>query len=197
MQNFESFFRNILKDLKVELDDEFDRNFERKAFFDEYWPQTKWPVSRGSLMNRTSGGGGLRGSISSKIEADAIVWRSSKEYSVIHNDGGDITVTAAMISFFWAMYYKASGAASPNPSAGGAKRKPTQRQVKLTQEAAIWKALALQKPGSKMRIPRRRFIGDHPQVDASVRMIVDRAMKELEEILKYHLTQIKNYGHRY
>lgn len=100
MQKFETFFQNILKDLKVELDDEFDRNFERKAFFDQQWPQTRLPVSKGSLMNRTSGGGGLRGSISSKIEGDAIVWRSSKEYSVIHNDGGDITVTAAMIRFF-------------------------------------------------------------------------------------------------
>lgn len=33
MQQFETFFKTILKDLKVELTDEFDRNFERKAFF--------------------------------------------------------------------------------------------------------------------------------------------------------------------
>ena len=26
-----------MRDLKVELDDEFDRNFERKAFFDRPW----------------------------------------------------------------------------------------------------------------------------------------------------------------
>lgn len=28
------FLNNVMRDLKVELDDEFDRNFERKAFFD-------------------------------------------------------------------------------------------------------------------------------------------------------------------
>lgn len=41
MQNFEPFFKTILKDLKVELSDEFDRNFERKAFFNEAWKQSK------------------------------------------------------------------------------------------------------------------------------------------------------------
>ena len=30
--NFETYFKNILNDLKVDLSDEFDRNFERKAF---------------------------------------------------------------------------------------------------------------------------------------------------------------------
>lgn len=31
------FLNNVMRDLKVELDDEFDRNFERKAFFDRPW----------------------------------------------------------------------------------------------------------------------------------------------------------------
>lgn len=31
MQKFEAFFRMILKDLKVESDDKFDRNFESRA----------------------------------------------------------------------------------------------------------------------------------------------------------------------
>lgn len=188
MQNFETFFRNILKDLKVELTDEFDRNFERKAFFDQAWPQTKWPVSKGSLMNRTSGGGGLRGSINSKIEGDSIVWRSSKEYANLHNDGGEITVSKQMISFFWAMYYKASGAISKRSNGQVAN---TQRNRKMTEEAAIWKALALQKPGTKMKMPRRRFIGDHPQVDASIKQVVDLAMKELESDLKQLLNPKK------
>lgn len=28
----------FIQDVAVELTDEFDRNFERKAFFDEAWP---------------------------------------------------------------------------------------------------------------------------------------------------------------
>jgi len=50
MQNFETFFKTILKDLKVELTEEFDRNFERKAFFNEAWQPTKWANHKGSLM---------------------------------------------------------------------------------------------------------------------------------------------------
>lgn len=178
MQKFEAFFRMILKDLKVELDDEFDRNFERKAFFDQKWPQTKWANNKGSLLNRTGTG---RRSISSKIEGDRIVWRSSFEYMALHNDGGEITVTPAMIRFFWAMYYKAIGGLSKRSNGQVANN---QRNRKLASEASIWKALALQKSGSKMKIPRRRFIGDHPQVDAAIKRITDAAVKHLENDLK-------------
>lgn len=188
MQKFETFFMGVLKDLKIELDDEFDRNFERKAFFDQKWPQTKWPNTKGSLLNRTGAG---RRSIGSKIEGgDRIVWRSSLPYMAMHNDGGEITVTRQMISFFWAMYYKASGAITKTKKGVASN---TQRNRKMTEEAAIWKALALQKPGTKMKIPRRRFIGDHPQVDASIKRITDRAIQHLETDLKDLLTAKKKY----
>ena len=38
----------ILRDIKVELTDEFDKNFERKAFFSKPWEQRK-VGKRGSL----------------------------------------------------------------------------------------------------------------------------------------------------
>ncbi|MBR5898080.1 MAG: hypothetical protein IKZ14_01265 [Muribaculaceae bacterium] len=39
MANFDTdqLKRNILNDMRVELADEFDRNFERKAFFTRKW----------------------------------------------------------------------------------------------------------------------------------------------------------------
>ena len=37
-----------LDDIKVELDEEFDRNFERKTFFDEQ----KWQIGRASCRER-------------------------------------------------------------------------------------------------------------------------------------------------
>jgi phage gpG-like protein len=186
MRNFEAFFIAVLKDLKVELDDEFDRNFERKAFFDQQWPQTKWANSKGSLLNRSGIG---RRSISSKITGgDSIVWTSSVDYMATHNEGGEVTITQKMIRFFWAMHYKASGAISKKKSGEQAN---TQRNRKLTNEAAIWKALALQKPGSKMKIPRRRFIGDHPHVDAAVKRVTDINVKQLESDLKQILNPKK------
>jgi hypothetical protein len=58
--NANNFFTQLLQDIKTDLADEFDRNFERKAFFNEPWPQTTHPNNNGSLMLRT---GDLRKSI--------------------------------------------------------------------------------------------------------------------------------------
>ncbi len=63
--NFDTFFKAFVKDVKTELADEFDRNFERKAFFNESWPGTGIPNSKGSLMVRT---GAMRRSIKSSIK---------------------------------------------------------------------------------------------------------------------------------
>jgi len=178
MKDFKTYFKTILKDLQVELSDEFDKNFERKAFFNEKWPQTKWANGKGSLMTRTGAG---RRSIYSKIEGDGIVWRSSLPYMAIHNEGGSIEVTAQMKKFFWAMYYKSSNAISKKANGDFAN---TKRNQKLTGEAAIWKSLALMKVGKKMKIPERRFIGDHPQVKQSVKRVVDGVMKEIDADLK-------------
>ena len=42
-----------IEDIKVEFDEEFDRNFERKAFFDEKeWPERKFDDGVGSLLHR-------------------------------------------------------------------------------------------------------------------------------------------------
>jgi phage gpG-like protein len=125
-------------------------------------------------MLRTGAG---RRSIKSTIEGEAIVWQSSLPYMALHNEGGEITVTPKMLKFFWAMYYKASNAVTKTKKG---KVSNTQRNRKLTTESAIWKNLALMKVGSKIKIPKRQFIGNHPQVDASVKPVVNDAMNGLE-----------------
>lgn len=180
--NFEIYFKNILNDLKVELSDEFDRNFERKAFFDKKWPVTKTVAgNKGSLMLRTGAG---RRSIHATIEGHNIAWRSSLPYMGIHNEGGEITVTAQMIKFFWAMYYKVTGALSKTK--GGAVSN-NQRNAGLSKEAAIWKALALMKPGEKIKIPERRYIGNHPLVDAAINRVVDENVQQVNDELHKEL----------
>lgn len=102
------FFTDFIKDVKTDLMDEFDRNFERKAFFDQNWPREKYPNHTGSLLMRT---GGLRRSIKAEIQGNTIRFSSSLPYAGIHNNGGTIVVTEKMKRYFWAMYLKASGAA--------------------------------------------------------------------------------------
>jgi len=105
--NPKHLIRNILQDVKVDLAQEFDRNFGRKGFFDKKWPETKHKYSRGSLMMRS---GKLRRGIKAQVHGNSIVFTNSMPYAAIHNEGGEITVTAKMKRYFWAMHYKAGGA---------------------------------------------------------------------------------------
>jgi len=177
--DFRDVVKNITEDVAVDLTQEFDRNFERKAFFDKKWEETKHANSRGSLMNRS---GDLRRSINKSNSGSSIRWRSSLPYASIHNEGGEIEVTAQMKKYFWAMYYKANGAAKGGK--GGKKR-----IEKLIGEAAKWKAMALMKVGKKMTIDQRQFIGWHPEVDRRIEIIVNHNMEEVGKTIAKNLKQ--------
>ena len=163
---FKDFLNHILTDTKVKLTEAFDRNFERKAFFDDKWANTLIPNRRGSLMMRT---GTLRRSIRSNIEGTTVRWTSSVPYADIQNNGGEVEITAKMKRYFWAMYYKAIGAAKGRK--GAAKKA-------FSVEAEHWKALALKQVGNKLKIPKRQFIGNHTEVKRMVTEIVDFNIKE-------------------
>ncbi len=191
----QDFIKNIISNVRIDLTDEFDRNFERKAFFDKAWENNKIPNRRGSLMMRT---GKLRRSVRSKQTNNDITWSSSLPYASLQNEGGEIIVTEKMKRFFWAMYFKAAGAISKSIEQKDGSRvlfvssdsksrmnkqanSKSQRSIRMNAEAATWKALALQKVGAKMKIKQRQFIGDHPQVRQRIEHVVDLNMKELEK----------------
>ena len=170
MQTFQQLFSKLLKNIRVELTDEFDRNFERKAFFNTQWK----PANRnsiGSLMIRT---GALRSSITSSINGTAITWKSTLPYANIHNEGGTITVTKKMKGFFWYRYRMITGGNSKN----------------LNPDALFWKAMALKPIGSKIQIEKRQFIGDHPQV----RQAIDQVTAEWlnGDVKQFIHNQLKN-----
>ncbi|MEI6898274.1 MAG: hypothetical protein WCL00_00220 [Bacteroidota bacterium] len=170
------FLQNFLQDLKVELMEEFDRNFERKAFFDQKWPGTKFNNPRGSVMMRS---GALRKSLRGTVQGNSIRFYSSLAYAAIHNDGGQITVTDKMKKYFWAMYIKATGAIRYNVKTRSAVYDA--RGQRLSKEAAFWKAMALKKVGSKITIEKRQFIGPHREVYQIVERLLNSNMKEFEQ----------------
>ena len=49
----DELIRNILSDMKVELTEMFDRNFERKGFFGSKWKPRKNKKAKGSLLHVT------------------------------------------------------------------------------------------------------------------------------------------------
>lgn len=162
----------FIQDVAVELNDEFDRNFESKSFFGEAWPVEKFKNSNGSLMART---GTLRNDLfqgTPTVLNDLITWQSSLPYASIHNTGGEITVTPNMKKFFWAMFYKNGG--------------KVLKEDDLSTEAKQWKYLAMIKVGTKLKIPKRQFIGDHPQVHQSIEDVFNDMEPELNQYVLTH-----------
>lgn len=166
--------RRILKDIRVELGDEFDRNFERQAFFSEAWARRKSPIRNEGRAILTDTGR-LRRSIQSRTTEDSITFYTDLPYAEIHNDGGEIKVTKKMKRYFWHKYYEVTGSFGRRKD--GTLRKD-KRTVRLTTEAEFWKFMALKKEGSTIKIPRRQFLGISPEVEQAVRKIIEENITE-------------------
>lgn len=174
-ENVDMVLSRVLRDIQVELTDEFDKNFApRQGFFTEKWQRRKSPlkdVGRSLLIDT----GRLRGSIQSRVEGNSITFYTTEPYAGIHNDGGEIVVTERMKRYFWARCYAAEGAFGRRKD--GSKR-IDKRTIRLTGEAEFWKSMALKRVGTTIKIPRRRFLGVSPEVEKSVRDIIEENLSE-------------------
>ncbi len=152
--------------MRVELSDEFDRNFVRKAFFDRPW-KARRQSGRGSLLTTTAR---LKRSLRCRIQNTSLEWSSDAPYAQIHNEGGTIPITAKMRRYFWFRHIQATGKLIFNRKtrelAAGA------RNNSMSEEALRWRNMALSKNG-KITIPQRQFIGDHPKVAQSIDAVVE------------------------
>lgn len=95
-----------------------------------------------------------------------VIIQNNEVYAATHNEGDQIPVTERMKRFFWAKHIehkKRMGVEAP--------------------ETEFWKRMALKKPGSRIRIPRRHFIGPGKEADTLVQNIID---KELQEFINTH-----------
>lgn len=163
----------ILNDIRVEMTDEFDQNFERESFFSEAWARRKGPMRPdGHILVDTSR---LRRSIQSRTTENSIIFFTNEPYAAIHNEGGEIVVTKKMKRYFWRKYYDAVGAFDRKKDGT---RSNDKRTVQLSEEAEFWKFMALKKAGTTIKIPRRRFLGTSPEVEKAVRDIIERNITE-------------------
>lgn len=149
----------LLTDLKVELYEEFDLNFGRKAFFSDKWKPRAFPYRRGSLMSVSNN---LRRSINAEVVRNGVRFTSAKPYATSHNEGAKIQVTPRMKKFFWAKY--------------------------ISTKQDMWKFMALKKTGSLIELPERRFIGDGPHTQRLIETVINDFCKEfglqLTDIIK-------------
>jgi len=168
--------RKILKRIQVDLSDEFDRNFTRQSFFSKPWQRRKSPVSGSRSGHLLVDSGELRRSIQgSTINGDTLTFSSDLPYAKLHNEGGEIKVTARMKRYFWARYLETQKRFGRKKD--GSIRK-TKGNVQVSSMAAFWKHMALMKVGSTIHIPARPFLANSPEVENIIRQHVDEGMKE-------------------
>lgn len=184
-REFNEIWQKILKDIAVELHDEFDRNFERKAFFGKAWEKRK-REGKGSLLLVT---GKLRRSLKHNVTHNTIKWTSSEVYANIHNEGGDIVITSKMKGYFWHKYYEAIGHQTYDIKTRSVSN--TKKNIRLSKEAEFYKSMALQKTGAIIKIPQRQFIGNAPEVDSAIEKIIHTNLKGIETLIKNQLKQRK------
>lgn len=179
--------RETLKDIRTEALEEFDRNFEREAFFNEKWARRKYhdDESRGLLVQT----GNLRRSITGRVtDRNSVVIETTQPYARIHNEGGTITVTRKMKGYFWYRYQTVTGGRSPDGFSNNLQRKKNgtprnnRRNRELTAEAEFYRAMALKKVGSKITIPKRQFIGNHPDLEKLLKEIFYNNAKNFDAL---------------
>ena len=185
METVGSILKKIIADIRVEVSQELDRNFERQAFFAKAWERRRSPFrGNGHILVDT---GNLRRSISSRSDERSITFFSDLPYAAIHNEGGEIKVTARMKKYFWYRYYQTSGKFVRLKS-GGLSR--SRKQTQLSTDAEFWKCMALMKVGSTVKIPKRRFLGTDPELESTVRRIIEDNLAEYFE--NDFTTELKN-----
>lgn len=123
----------------------FKANFDKQGFMDnslQPWQKSNKVQGGGSRTLYGSAGKGehLRDSIQKQsVSTRQVSVIANSAYAQIHNEGGSIVVTEAMKSHFWKMYYKVNGKGK---------------------KAKFFKAMALKPVGSKIKIPKRQFMGN-------------------------------------
>jgi phage gpG-like protein len=178
-----------ISDIRVEASEMFDKNFQREAFFNEKWARRKF--NDDDTRNILTKNGTLRTSILSKVEGNKIVFETTVPYAAIHNEGGTIVVTHKMKMFFRAKCYEALGLKRKSKANLERKKRVLSdggfyawtQKMKLTKEAEFWRAMALKPIGSKIVIPKRQFIGTHPELEAAIFEIAEKnAIKIFKDV---------------
>lgn len=170
------YVRLTMKDIRVEVKEEFDRNFQRQAFFNEKWKRRRY--KRDETRGILEAAGSLRRSIRAEIMEGnkGVAFTSSVPYARIHNEGGTITVTRRMKGYFWIKYREAMGKKGYTLK-GELRRNKKNRE--LSSDAEFYRAMALKKVGSKIVIPRRQFIGAHPDLE---KLLLEIARENVKEV---------------
>ena len=171
--------------------DSVRENFRKGGFYGQPWT----PPMRTSLGFDGPGYGPMLSGTNHLMmstdyipEPGRVTIQNTLVYAEIHNEGGEITVTKRMKSYFWSQYYKRGLVGSLYAQAKG--KKNQEKADTFNKEAEFWRAMALKKVGSKVKIPQRKFLGEHPEVERIVQEIINT---ELSNFAKNGITTQRSH----
>jgi phage gpG-like protein len=159
----------------------FQENFRKGRFYSEQPWQTPLRTTlgfrgvEGQYGPLLSGKNALYESIKFRPLPGRVIISSELAYAATHNDGEEIGVTERMKRFFWAKHLEHKERMGPEAP-----------------ETEFWKRMALKKPGSKIKIPRRHFLGPSKEVDTIVQDIVN---KELQQFINNQHGKVTGKSH--
>lgn len=162
------------------------QNFRRGSFYGLPWES---PLRSELGFNGPGYGPLLSGTDHLMMSTDylpqpgRVLIQNNLVYARIHNEGGEIIVTKKMKSFFWSQYYKRGLVGGMYSQAKGTRNR--RKAEALNQEAEFWRAMALKKVGSKIRIPQRQFMGEHPELDKLIQYTINQ---ELSNFIRNGIT---------
>ena len=166
------YLRKLPVKVGVAVRDSVRQNFRQGNFYGEDRWKTPLRTTLGFRGAAGQYGPLLSGSNHLMMNTDyqplpgKVIIRNTEVYAATHNDGDEIGVTQRMKRFFWAKHLEHK-----------------ERMGVNAPETEFWKRMALKKPGSRIKIPRRHFLGPGAKVDTIVNDIIN---KELQEFINTH-----------
>ncbi len=170
----------LLTDIQTRLGDEFNRNFQRQAFFDKPWKprQGNKNPKRGVLIGK--GRGRLWKSLRSKIRGNSIVFTSNVPYASVHNEGFNGTQSVKAHSRIIKAHTRHITARTSLK---------TRKEIKAHNQQVREHTQNVGAFSRSMEIPQRQFIGDHPKVRSIIKETIDDTILEFNKQLEQQLKQ--------
>lgn len=151
---------DIMDIIGIESINHFKQSFEDEGFTDA--SLQKWESRRSKRLTRNeqktlSDSGELAEAMDYTVNGHELIITNDKPYAEIHNEGGEITVTPKMRSFFIFKHYEAL-------------------ELGNNDVADMWQAMFF---SDVLKIPKRQFIGESEMLNTN---IMEKIVRELDRI---------------
>lgn len=151
--------------------------YDGQTWKEPYRRRLSFSGAQGSYGTLLSGTNHLRDSTDMDPQRGRVRIFNDVQYATVHNDGATITVTAKMKKYFWYRHIQSRGALRKMKSG---KLSQSRRNQSMSRESSFWLSMAVKPVGSKINMPKRRFMGIDKELKTKINQTIN---KELEDLI--------------